>query len=143
MFCCNVDMLNVHLTGLLTDAIDGIRWWGLSTRQSFIWLVIFSWTIIFIQLEERYRTWIGIYRSLLIKASRLIIWFWYTLIYNMQRQLWKSKSISYIYSYVSFWRINWYVCNLISLKYKPGKVLPRGDFSYLSGNFFSRTARFY
>ena len=100
----------------------------MNTRQSFVWLVIFSGTIILIQSEVRYKTWIAIYRSLLINAARFVIWFWHTFIYNMQQQLWKSKSISHSYSLVSFRRMNWYVCNLTWSRYKleqvPSKQLP-------------------
>ena len=33
---------------ILTDIVNKIQWWGSSTGQSFIWLVIFSGTVILI-----------------------------------------------------------------------------------------------
>ena len=128
----------------LTDIIDEMRWWGLSTKQSCVWLVIFSGTRILIQSEERCGTWVGLYRFLLINDSRFIIWFYHSLIYDMQHQLWKSKSsILQSYSYISFWQMNWYVCNLISSRCKLEKVPSRPDFSFHSGNISSSIARFY
>ena len=58
-------------------------------------LAISYGAIIFIQSEEQYGTWVGIFRSFLINASRFIVWFQHTLIYKTQRQLWKSMSISH------------------------------------------------
>ena len=60
----------------------------------------------------------------------------------MQCQLWKSNCISHSYSHAPFWRMNWYVCNLISSRYKIEKVPSRPNFSNLSGNLSNSITRF-
>ena len=54
-FICFVAMLTCQIfirQEILTDIIDGIQWWGLNTRQNFVWLVIFSGTLILINRKN-------------------------------------------------------------------------------------------
>ena len=135
MFCCKFDR-KVWLT--LLTGYNGEVW--VLGRVLFDLSYSLELSIILIQLEGRYGTWVDIYRSLPIIASTFILWFQHTLIYNMRCQHWKS--ISHSYSHALFWRMNQYACNLISSRYKLETVPSRPVFFYLSGNFSSGIARF-
>ena len=76
--------------------------------------------------------------SFLINASRFIIWFQHTLIYNILRKLWENKSISHSHSHGSFWQI---VRINISVIWFLQKVPSRSDFFCHSRNFSCGIAR--